>query len=170
MPKRLKAIRIHKNCSFFIFRIKGFSEFITPRSSKISEQAVVTPAGLFAWYGVAWLGLLIAPILMWRNGRIREYCVPVVYGIGISLFWMYSRDFNYYAPYPIAASAAYCLSRLPWRTWTPALVVLVASISLLPFPSQARPWLTPEITRELFINSNGVEQAGRFLAEVKDQA
>ena len=145
----------------------GFSEFISPRSSKISEQSVVTPASLFAWYGITWLSLLIAPILMWRNGRLREYCVPVVYGIGIAAFWMYSRDFNYYAPYPIAASAAYCLHRLPWRIWTPAVVVMVASISLLPFPSQARPWLTPEITRELFINSNGVEQAGRFLAEVK---
>jgi len=148
----------------------GFAEFITPRSSKISEQAVVTPASLFAWYGLTWLGLLIAPFLMWRRGRLQEYCVPLVYGIGISLFWMYSRDFNYYAPYPIAASAAYCLRRLPWRTWTPAVVVLVSSVSLLPIPHQARPWLTPKITRELFVNSNGVEQAGRFLAEVKEQS
>ena len=48
--------------------------------------------------------------------------------------------------------------------------MLVASVSLLPIPHQARPWLTPKITRELFVNSNGVEQAGRFLAEVKEQS
>ena len=145
----------------------GFEEFISPRSSKISEQAVVTPYRLFGWYGLTWLGLLAAPIVMAKDGKLKEYCVPLIYGIGIAFFWVYTRDFNYYAAYPIAASAAYCLCRLPWRTWTPALLVLVASISILPIPNQSRPWLTPEIARELLINSNGLDQAGRFLAEVK---
>jgi len=146
-----------------------FEALISRRSSTIAEHVAVTPGVLFAWYGLTPFSLLLSPVLLWREGRIRPYLIPLVYGFGITFFWIYTRDFNYYAPLIVAGASAYCLSRLPWRGWTPAALILVAGISVLPLPNQARPWLLPSGARELVLHSNGIEQASRFLASVKDQ-
>lgn len=146
-----------------------FQALISQRSSTIAEHVAVTPGVLFAWYGLTPLSLLLAPVLLWRERNLRSYLVPFTYGFGITLFWLYTRDFNYYAPLIIAAAGAYCLSRLPWRNWTPPALILVAGISVLPFPNQARPWLLPKAAREVVLHSNGIDQASRFLAYVKEQ-
>ncbi|MCA9778959.1 MAG: hypothetical protein KC800_19660, partial [Candidatus Eremiobacteraeota bacterium] len=141
--------------------------FFSRRVSSISEHVAVSPTLLFSWYGLTPLFLLLAPALAWREGRLKAYVVPLVYGLGITVFWIITLDFNYYAPLIIAGTGAYCLSRLPWRTWTPFVLLLVAAISLLPLPNQAHPWVSPATAREMVVNSNGIAQASRFLAEVK---
>jgi asparagine N-glycosylation enzyme membrane subunit Stt3 len=147
----------------------AFLHFISPRSAGIAEHARVTPTSLFQWYGLTPLALLVGPILIARDKKLREYCLPIVYGVGLAFFWIYTRDFNYYAPYAIAATTAYCLYRLPWRTWTPAMIVLIASTSVLPLPNQVRPWITRELANELVINNEATDQAAHFLAQIKDK-
>ena len=141
--------------------------FFSRRASSISEHVAVSPTLLFSWYGLTPLFLLLAPVLIWREGRLKGYIVPLVYGLGITVFWVFTLDFNYYAPLIIAGTGAYCLSRLSWRTWTPFVLLFVAAISLLPLPNQAHPWVSAATAREMVVNSNGIAQASRFLAEVK---
>lgn len=147
-----------------------FVDFISPRSTTISEHAAVSLKSLFRWFGVLPVALLVGPLLLWYQRRLQTYLFPLVYGLGLVLFWFYTRDFNYYAPYYIAMFAACCLARLPWRSWTPVFLLSIAALSVLPLPQQAKPWLTPDKARELMIHTNGLDEASRFLVEVKQQS
>jgi hypothetical protein len=109
-------------------------------------------------------------VLIARDKKFRQYCIPLVYGVGLTFFWIYTRDFNYYAPFAIAATSAYCLHRLPWRIWTPALVILIASVSVMPIPRQVKPWITPKLAKELVLNDEALDQAAHFLAQIKNQS
>lgn len=137
------------------------------RASSIAEHGAISLNLLFNWYGLNFLALGLAPVLAARQKVLKRGAVAFIYGLGLVAFWLLTRDFNYYAAIPVAASAAFCLARLPWRRWTPAVVVVVTAISLLPGPYRQYPWLKKSQARNSVIINNGLAQTSQWLAALR---
>jgi len=143
--------------------------FLAPRSEAIAEQARVSFQLIFTWYGVNWLALAVTPLLVWRSGRVRECALPLIYGLGLTFFWMYTRDFAYYAPVVIAACAAFAVQSIPWRSFTPYIVALLLAAPFFPWGLKTQPWLPSLDARQAVIHANGVDQAATWLRTYKEK-
>lgn len=144
---------------------KAFELFFSARPSTISEHAQISFKLLFLWFGLQTVGLLLAPILAAKRGDLANAAVPLTYGWGLLLFWLHTKDFNYYASPAVAAAAAYVLYQLPWKKWTP---ILLLSLSLFPlFPTTQTPWLPNLRARGTVLYSKGLEQGAEWLQSFK---
>lgn len=142
--------------------------FFSPRSATISEHATVSVVLLLALYGLHFIAVPLAPIVLYRQERLGPNLVPVIYGLGIVAFWVHTRDFNYYAPPVVAASAAYLLMQLPYKKWTPVVPAFLTMLPFLPFPAPISPWIKTPRVRETIVHTNGMDQAAKWLAQYKD--
>lgn len=149
----------------------ALSVFFSPRSEAIAEHAAVNPSSLFQWFGLNSLALISTPLLLLRAGKFRECAVPVVYGLGLTAFWMHTLDFGYYAPSIVAAFTAYTFSRIPWSKAAAAGIALLLALPFLSpgNPSKpAKPWMLRSHLAESMIHSNGLDQAGTWLRMFKE--
>jgi asparagine N-glycosylation enzyme membrane subunit Stt3 len=145
----------------------AFEQFFRVRSFSISEHGPISAYVLFSWYGLNIAAILSTPIILLRGKNSREGIIMMVYGLALFLFWIRTRDFNYYAPPVVAAFAAYSLCQLPWKKWNPILLISLVALPLLPFRVPVYPWLLPLKAREAVIHTNGLHQAAAWLAEYK---
>lgn len=148
----------------------AFSSFASPRSAAISEHGAVNLTTLFAWYGFNIFALLLTPALLIREKKFANCQNLLIYGIGLTFFWMYTKDFNYYAPLVVSALAAYGLTRLPWRKWTPALLLAVVALPFLPLEKPVNPWISVASAEEVVLHTKGMDQATSWLRRFKEAA
>lgn len=141
----------------------ALSALFSPRSEMIAEHAAVNLSSLFSWYGFQTLALIITPLLLFYSGKLKECAVPVVYGLGLTVFWMYTLDFGYYPPGFIAAFAAYALSRVPWSPATPIVLTVLVTLPFLSPKLPNKPWMSRETLRDAMVHSDGLDQAAKWL-------
>ncbi len=146
---------------------KALSQLFSPRSSTISEHGAITLFSLFSWYGFNMLALVLTPILLVHNGRAKQGIVAYLYGASLVLFWLQTKDFNYYAPAVVAATAAYCLAQLPWEKWVPIFLLGLIGLPFLPLKAPINPWLSPSEAKKTIFHTDGLDQGAQWLAEFK---
>jgi hypothetical protein len=113
------------------------------------------------------MAALLAPLKLWRDKALWPALVPLVYGGGIIVFWLQTRDFNYYPPPVIAAAAAYVLAGLN-PGW--GLVLAAALFVLPPFLPKSgvqQPWMTTKMIRETMMQTDGLEEAAEWLKQTQ---
>ena len=142
-------------------------EFFGARDDKIAEQAKISLQMLLEWYGINLLCLLIAPLLLAKQGLLKRYLVPVTYGAGLCFFWLWTRDFYYYAPIPVAALTAYCFCQLPWRKFTPPLLAFLVLLPLIPLNIPQQPWHLYRRAEASVLHTPGIDHVSRWLRTFK---
>lgn len=143
------------------------ASFFGTRSEAISEQSRVTLQLILHWYGINLIALLAGPLLLARQGLLRRYLVPVSYGVGLSFFWLWTRDFYYYTPLPVAALTAYCLWRLPWKKVTPIAIGFLTLVPLIPLNIPQQPWHLLFNVEASILHTEGLDQTAQWLKTFK---
>lgn len=146
----------------------AFDIFFGRRPETIAEHANINLVNLLGWFGIGIFALLTTPIVLARQGKLSKAAVPVVYGLGLTLFWFHTLDFGYYGPGIIAAFAAYSASQLPWKAWTPVLLGTLILPPLLPIPRNNRPWMKTSALADTVVHSNGLNQAAHWLRTYRE--
>ena len=138
------------------------------RSDQISEQSAVTVQALGFLFGALWVVALAAPIKIWWQKRSWVLLVPILYGGGLVLMWLKTRDFNYYAPPVMAAAAAFVLDGIgPGILLTSALTILVLPPLVSANEGVQNPWLTAVTIRDEMLFTDGIEDASKWLRATK---
>lgn len=146
----------------------AFDIFFGRRPETIAEHANINLINLLAWFGIGVFALITTPIVLARRGKLAQVAVPVAYGLGLTLFWFHTLDFGYYGPGVIAAFAAYSVSQLPWKAWTPVVLALLFLPPLLPIPRNNRPWMKTSALADTVVHSNGLNQAAHWLRTYRE--
>jgi asparagine N-glycosylation enzyme membrane subunit Stt3 len=138
-------------------------ELFAERSDQISEQAPVTLAYMGFWFGALWLVALAAPVKAVWEKRFWVLLVPLVYGGGLVLMWVKTRDFNYYAPPVMAAAGAFVLDAL-----APGILLwgMLAALVLPPLVATKEvqnPWQNVPIIEDTMLYTDGIEDASAWL-------
>jgi asparagine N-glycosylation enzyme membrane subunit Stt3 len=141
------------------------------RTGQISEHIPISLSVLFLWYGLIWLIVPWALYKLYKEKALWSALVPLVYGGGLIFFWLQTRDFNYYPPPILAAAAAYALvgasrrglAGLTSRWGQVAILALLVVPPFIPGPTFQRPWMTSKMFGEVMMQSDGLEEAARWL-------
>lgn len=139
--------------------------FVQERSGQISEQAPVTMAYMTFWFGALWAVALVAPIKMWWQRRVWVLLVPAIYGFGLVLMWVKTRDFNYYAPVAMAAAGAFVLDGIAPGVLLAGLYGALLLPPLVSTKEVQNPWQSVPIIRDTMLYTDGIEDASRWLRE-----
>lgn len=138
------------------------------RTNQIAEHVTVSFQLFWTLYGPIWVLAILAVLKIWKQGAGWMACVPLVYGSGLVLAWLQTRDFIYYPPVLVAASAAYFVEGLV--TSRKALLVGAIILSLPPLIPETgvqRPWIVRSHFREIIVQTDGLDQAAQWLKQSK---